>query len=126
MSKAPKAKTSAIPADRLALYDAMIAAVPGVERKGAANAYTSVNGNMYSYMNPDGVLALKLAPGEREAFIARYGAKLHEAYGIVQKDYVTVPAAVLADTGLMATYFQASHTYALTLKPKPTTKPKRA
>lgn len=45
----------------------------------------------------------------------------------MQKDYVTVPAAVLAETDLMRGYFQASHAYAQTLKPrpKPTTKPKR-
>ena len=42
---------------------------------------------------------------------------------------MTVPAAVLAETDLMRGYFQASHAYAQTLKPKPkpkpTTKPKR-
>ena len=32
------------PADRLALYDALVASVDGVERKGAANPYTSRNG----------------------------------------------------------------------------------
>lgn len=85
MSKAPKTTASPIPADRLALYDAMIAAVPGVERKGAANAYTSLNRNMYSYMNAHGVLALKLAPGEREAFIARHDAKLHQAHALCRR-----------------------------------------
>jgi hypothetical protein len=117
-----KPKSSPIPADKLALYDALIAAVPGLERKGAAMAYTSVNGNMSSYMNADGVLALRLAPDERAAFIARHGAKLHEAYGLVQKEYVTVPDAVLADTGVLSPAFEASYRYVQALKPKPTQK----
>jgi hypothetical protein len=120
-----KPKPSPIPADKLALYDALIAAVPGLERKGAAMAYTSVNGNMSSYMNADGVLALRLSAADRDAFIAEHGGKLHEAYGVVQKEYVTVPGAVLAgtaDTAAMRAAFEASYRYVQALKPKPTKK----
>jgi hypothetical protein len=122
VSKPPK--KSAIPADKLALYDALIAAVPGLERKGAAMAYTSLNGHMVSYMNADGVLALRLSKPDQEAFIHRHGAKLHEAYGVVQKDYVTVPDHLLADTATLSPAFVAGHRYVGGLKPKPTKKPK--
>ena len=40
------AKKPNIPADKLALYDKLIARHPGIERKGAANPYTSLNGHM--------------------------------------------------------------------------------
>lgn len=43
-----------------------------------------------------------------------------EAYGIVQKEYVTVPAALLADTARFVPHFRASFEYATALKPKPT------
>ena len=48
-----------------------------------------------SYLDADGTLALRLPAGDRERFVERYGTRLHEAYGIVQKEYVTVPAALL-------------------------------
>ena len=122
MSKPSSAPKARIPADRSAFYDALIATVPEIERKGAAMAYTSLNGNMFSYMNTDGVLALRLGPADRESFIARYGACLHQAYGIVQKEYVAVPDALLADTDELRPHFAASHRYAQTLRPKPTKK----
>ena len=43
--------------------------------------YTSVNGHMFSFLTPDGSLALRLAAPDREAFIERYRTGLHEAHG---------------------------------------------
>jgi hypothetical protein len=117
-----KPNKTSIPAERLALYDALIATVPQAERKGAAMAYTSLNGHMVSYMNETGVLALKLPPGAKEEFLQRFDARLQEAYGIVQKDYVRVPDAVLADTAVLAPYFLTSWRHTEGLKPKPTKK----
>ena len=115
-----KAKVGSIPPDCLAAYDALIATVPGVDRKGAAMAYTSLNGHMFSYMNAEGVLALRLPAAEREAFMQRYDAPLHQAYGVVQKEYVTVPASLLNDVAQLAPYFQAGYRHVETLKPKAT------
>jgi hypothetical protein len=39
------AKKSPIPAERVALYEKLVASLPGVERKGADNPYTAINGN---------------------------------------------------------------------------------
>jgi len=47
---------------------------------------------------------------------------LHEAYGIVQKEYVTVPDALLAKTNELKKYLDVSYEYVKSLKPKPTTK----
>jgi hypothetical protein len=33
------------------LYDALIATIPETERKGDANPYTSLNGNMFTLLN---------------------------------------------------------------------------
>jgi hypothetical protein len=99
-----------------------VATLPGVERKGASVPYTSVNGHMFSYLSADGRLALRLAPADREAFIERYHTRLHEAYGIVQKAYVTVPDDLLTDTDALAPHLAASFAYVSALKPKPTTR----
>ena len=105
--------------DRVAAYDRLVAAVPEIVRKGATMPYTSVNGNMFSYLDASGSMALRLPAADRTIFVERFRTSLHEAYGIVQKEYVTVPDELLDDTERLLPYFRASHAYALTLKPKP-------
>jgi TfoX-like protein len=106
------------PADKVALFDALVALFPDVERKGAGFPYTSVNGNMFSMLNENGVLALRLPAAEREAFLTRYDAALNVAHGVVQKEYVAVPDALLADTDQLREHFAVSVEYARSLKPK--------
>jgi len=104
-------------------YDRVIARQPEVERKGAKIPYTSLNGNMSSYLAEDGTLVLRLAAADREAFLARYGSRLHEAYGVVQKEYVDVPADLLQATDDLVPWFAASVEYVAGLRPKPTKRP---
>jgi TfoX/Sxy family transcriptional regulator of competence genes len=108
------------PAHALALYEALVASEPGLERKGATTPYTSVNGNMFSFLSPEGAVALRLGKADREAFIATYATALHEAHGRVMKEYVTVPDDLLARTGELTEYFAKSYAYAQQLKPKAT------
>jgi len=114
------------PADRVAAYDRLVAAVPEVERKGAAMPYTSVNGNMFSYLDPAGSMALRLSGPDRATFIGRFSTRLHEAYGIVQQEYVSVSDGLPQDTEKLLPWFRSGLEYALSLKPKPTTRPKKA
>ena len=109
----------------LELYEKLVATNPAVERKGATVPYTSVNGHMFSYLSKEGKLALRLPPEEREAFLKKYKAKLCEAYGIVQKEYVEVPDALLGKTKELQKYFDAGYQYVSAMKPKPTTKKKK-
>ena len=117
-----KRASSTIKPERLAAYDRVIETVPGVVRKGASIPYTSVNGNMFSYLFGEGSLALRLSAEDRDSFLASIGTHLHEAYGIVQKEYVDVPDALLVDTAQLAEWFASSCEYASGLKPKPTTR----
>ena len=114
------------PERRLALYESLIATQPGLERKGATNPYTSVNGNMFTTLSPDGTLGLRLAETDRDAFMQRYATGLYQAHGTVMKEYVAVPGALLAKTDELATYLAKSYAYAKTLKPKPTTRKPRS
>jgi len=113
------------PPEKIALYDKALAAVPGIERKGAVNAYTSLNGHMFSYMGPAGVMSLRLPEGEREKFLKKYKTKLFESYGIIQTEYVTVPDTLLAKTKELSKYVVMSVEYMKSLKPKPTKKPQK-
>jgi hypothetical protein len=116
-----KKKCLVVP-DKLALYDKLIAANPEIERKGALNPYTSLNGHMFTYLNPSGTLALRLAEKERKEFLKKYRTTLFEAYGAVMKEYVTVPDSLLKNTKELGKYLELSYGYIKTLKPKPTKK----
>jgi TfoX/Sxy family transcriptional regulator of competence genes len=113
-----KVATAAAPAAKVELYDKLVATNPDVERKGAMMPYTSVNGNMFSYLSKEGKLALRLPADMREEFLKKYKARLCEAYGVVQKEYVEVPDSVLASTRELKKYFDASYEYVSSLKPK--------
>jgi TfoX/Sxy family transcriptional regulator of competence genes len=117
-----KAKKSGVPADKLALFDKLIAAQPEIERKGANNAYAAVNGNMFLLMQPSGVLAMRLPDRVREEFVEKYKAGLYEAYGAVMKEYVAVPDALLGKTKELQKYLVLSLEHVKTLKAKPSRK----
>ena len=111
-------KKSTAPADKVELYERIVATIPEIPRKGATVPYTSINGNMFSYLDGTGSMALRLPKLAREAFIETYKTTLFEAYGIVQKEYVKVPDSLLAATEDLQQHFEASYEYAKTLKPK--------
>jgi hypothetical protein len=115
-------RSSEIPADKLALYDKLVATNPSVERKGVSTPYTSVNGNMFSFLTKTGTLALRLGAEEREAFLSKYETRLCVQHGTVMREYVEVPLALLENTVELQRYFDLSYAYAASLKPKPTTR----
>src|SRR4051812_21830956 len=108
------------PADKVTSYEKLVATNPNVKRKGATMPYTSVNGHMFSILTPSGTLALRLPTAERESFLRKYKSRLSVQYGIVMKEYVEVPDALLNRTAELAKYFHLSYSYVSALKPKPT------
>jgi TfoX/Sxy family transcriptional regulator of competence genes len=122
----PKPATNGVPPDKLALYEKLVATNPKVKRQGATVPYTSLNGHMFSYLSKEGKLQLRLPEGEREAFLKKYKAKLCEAYGKIQPEYVEVPDSLLASTLELKQFFHSSYNYVSSLKPKPTTKKKKS
>jgi hypothetical protein len=111
-------KTSKIPPAKLELYEKLIATNPGIDRKGDVHPYTSVNGHMSSYLDQSGTLGLRLPQDEVDAFLKKYKTTLFKSYGVVKKDYVTVPDALLKNTKELKKYLQIGYEYVKTLKPK--------
>lgn len=111
-------------AEKVALFDKLVATIPGVERKGATMPYTAINGNMFSVLDKTGTLALRLPAGELEAFMKRYETTRSRQYGIVRPEYADVPDALLTKTKTLKKYFDISFSYARTLRPRATTKKK--
>ncbi len=116
------AKTKAVSNEKVALYDKLIATNPAIERKGDANPYTSLNGNMFTLLHQSR-LAIRLPENERENFLKKYKTTLYEAYGTVMPEYVAVPDSLLENTKELKKYLDLSFAYAKTLTPKPTKKP---
>ena len=118
----PKPNKSVASADTVALYDKLIRTHPEIERKGAANPYTSLNGHMFTLLHQSRTLAIRLPESKREEFLKKHKTKLFEAYGAVMKEYVTVPEPLLKNTKELQKYLEFSYEYVKTLKPKPSKK----
>jgi hypothetical protein len=117
-----KAKNETAP-KVLAAFDAMIAAVPTVERKGATTPYTSLNGNMYASISKANVIGLRLSKSDLVDFLERYQNGLYEGVpGHFMKEYAAMPAALFDDVGDLQAWFVKSHAYVSGLKPKKTTR----
>ena len=121
-SKIPAAKVDCKVDPKVDLYDKLIATHPEIECKGAANPYTSLNGNMFTLLHNSRSLAIRLPEEKRTEFLKKYKTKLFEAYGVVMKVYVAVPDALLNNTKELQKYLDMSHEYVKTLKPKATKK----
>lgn len=111
-----------IAAETLARYEVLVRTRPGLERKGRTMPYTSINGHMFSFLTPDGTLALRLPDPDRAAFLETYDADLVEQHGHVMKEYVAVPAALLGRIDELRAYFDLSFIYVSSLPPKKTTR----
>ncbi len=109
-----------IPPENLKAYDDLVSGFAEIERKGKSMPYTSLNGNMFSYLGPDGTLALRLGQDERDTFISTHNTELDVQHGRIMKEYVRVPTRILMDASALKTAFQQSLDYAKTLKPKAT------
>jgi len=118
----PKHKT--VDSTKLDLYRKLVTTIPKVDIKGDTIPYTSLNGHMFSYLHPSGAFALRLPEDEREKFLSKYKTKLLEAYGTVQKEYVTVPDSLFENIKELKKYLEMSYRYVGTLKPKPEKKKK--
>ena len=117
------AKKKSIPNERVELHDKLIRTNPKIERKGDANPYTALKGNMFTLLHQSQTLAIRLPEQARNEFLKKHKTKLFEAYGVVMKEYVTVPI-LLKNTKELQKYLELSYEYARTLKPKATKKQK--
>jgi hypothetical protein len=66
---AQKPRKTKITAEKLGLYEKLIATNPEIESKDANHPYTSLSGNMFTYMDPNsGMVAIRLPEGPGQSF----------------------------------------------------------
>ena len=111
------------PAETLELYVAAVEqSTADTAVKGAKNPYTSRNGHMFSFLDADGSMALRLSDELGEEFLKSYDSGPVVQYGSVMKGYVSVPDELLHDTDELVRWFDKAYEWIGTLKPKPTKK----
>ena len=108
----------------LKLYEQMLAKQTEIKRKGKANPYTSLNGHMFSFLDKEGKLGIRLSEEDKAAFEKEYNSPPFIQHNSIMKGYVTVPQSLLEQTDEFYTYFMKSIEFVKSLKPKPTKKKK--
>lgn len=113
---------SSMSEEQLNLYNAVIASIKEVERKGKTLPYTSINGHMFSFLSKEGSMGLRLSELDRRTFLEEHNTVLMEQHGSIMKEYVKIPDALLRNTKMLSPYLKKSYDYVTALRPKPTKK----
>ncbi len=107
------------PEDALERYTAIVeSASADAEVKGAKNPYTSRNGHMFSFLTPDGMMALRLSDELAEDFAVEYETGPVMQYGSVMRGYVSVPGDLLGDPSSLVPWFDRAWDWIGSLPPK--------
>ncbi len=109
------------PPDALERYAAVVEQA-GEAVKGAKNPYTSRNGHMFSFLDVDGAMALRLSDELSDGFVSKYESGPVIQYGSVMRGYVSVPDDLLSDTEELSSWFEKAYVWIGTLEPKATKK----
>lgn len=109
------------PSDALKRYAAVVEEA-GEVVKGAKNPYTSRNGHMFSFLDGDGTMALRLSGELADDFLSRFESGPVIQYGGVMRGYVSVPDDLLSDAEELGSWFEKAYEWIGTLEPKATKK----
>ncbi|MDJ0959524.1 MAG: hypothetical protein QNJ88_02620 [Acidimicrobiia bacterium] len=90
--------------------------------KGAKNPYTSRNGHMFSFLDREGAMALRLSDELRDEFLEDHESEPVMQYNSVMRGYVWIPAELFTDTAAAGDWFAKSYDWIGTLPPKATKK----
>lgn len=102
----------------LEIYNKLVASCDGFERKGKSMPYTSSNGYMFSQLNKDGEIGIRLPREAYDEFRNTYQASEFKSYGATMREYVTVPDEMLSDLETLKHYLELGFTYVNSLEPK--------
>ncbi|MEL6724876.1 MAG: hypothetical protein AAFZ74_12040 [Pseudomonadota bacterium] len=87
--------------DVINLFEGAIKASGRFERKGKANPYTSANGHMFSQINKEDQLGIRLPKARQQDLSERFGAGPFKSYGATMRDYVCLTPEMLIDAALV-------------------------
>ncbi|MFY0643125.1 MAG: hypothetical protein JXR19_01515 [Bacteroidia bacterium] len=102
-------------------YEALASAIENLEIKGKTMRYTSINGNMFSFISKDDEIGIRLSQKDRALIISMGGEPMMQ-HGRPMKEYIHIQEFMLNDIEVLPFWIKKSINYARTLKPKPTTR----
>ena len=109
------------PSDALERYTVVVEEADDVV-KGAKNPYTSRNGHMFSFLDADGTMAIRLSDELADDFLSKYESGPVIQYGSVMRGYVSVPDDLLSASEELRLWFEKAYEWIGTLEPKATKK----
>lgn len=104
--------------ERLAIFDEVIATCANLERKGKTMPYTSANGHMFSQLNKNAELGIRLSDEDRAAFGEKYAAEPFYSYGAQLRDYVLIPDELFDRPDELGIWLKKGWEHVLALPPK--------
>jgi TfoX/Sxy family transcriptional regulator of competence genes len=106
----------------VAVFDKAVPTSPAITRRPMfGHASVFVNGNMFAGTFQD-TIVVRLAETDRAALLKVRGAAPFEPMGHPMKEYVVVPASIVAKPRELGAWIERGHRYALTLPAKGATK----
>ena len=104
--------------ERLKLYTKLVNLNPNFELKGKTMPYTSANGYMFSQLNKDGELGIRLSKEATKEFDALFGANPFMSYGARMREYVLIPEELFSDLDTLGKYLQKGYEHVMSLPTK--------
>ena len=102
----------------LKIYDDLVSKCPDFERKGKTVPYTSANGYMFSLLNKDAELGIRLPKEMQAEFKEKYNATEFKSHGATMRDYVRIPNEMLDQSDVLIHYLNEGYKYVMSLPPK--------
>ncbi|MEM9054660.1 MAG: hypothetical protein AAGB16_04985 [Pseudomonadota bacterium] len=102
--------------ETVAIFDRIVGASDRFERKGKANPYTSANGHMFSQVNKDGELGIRLPKPRQAELLDAYGAGPFKSYGATMRDYVCLTEDML-DQALITALLEEGFAFVSAMPP---------
>ena len=111
--------------DIIKIYAEAVESLPDIKIKGKASAYTSLNGHMFSFVDGENNLSVRLPKEVQEEIINNKGGSYSIQYGATMRGYAMLPIEIINDKEELKNLFQISYEYIQSLNPKPTKKKKK-
>lgn len=103
--------------EAVATYDRLVAACPRIERKGKTMPYTSANGHMFSLVNKDNQIGIRLPKPRQAELLEQHGAGPYLSHGATMRDYVCLTDAMLGDEALATRLLNEGLDFVMSMPP---------
>ena len=104
--------------ETLAFYDKLVDQCPDFDRKGKSVPYTSANGYMFSLLNKDGELGIRLSKEAQATFMEEHNTTIFKSHGATMRGYVLIPESMYANEQLLVDTLNAGYSHVMSLPPK--------